>query len=58
VYLSCFSLPRLLSWYLGGMLTTHAIGSATVSPIVYCSFIFRVVDFITDDLKIKIKKLL
>jgi len=27
------------------MLTTHAVGSATMPPIVYCLFVFRVVDF-------------
>jgi len=37
------------------MLTTHAVGSATAPPIVYCSFVFRVVDFIIDDLKKKKK---
>jgi len=31
------------------MLTTHAIGSATVPPIASCSFVFRVVGFIIDD---------
>jgi len=40
------------------MLTTHATGSATTPPIVFCSFVFRVVDFITDDLKINIQGLL
>jgi len=38
---------------LGGMLTTHAAGSATVPPIASCSFVFRVVGFIIDDLKKK-----
>jgi len=27
----------------------YATGSATVSLIVFCSFVFRIVDFITDD---------
>jgi len=35
------------------MLTTHAAGSATVLPIASCSFVFRVVGFIIDDLKKK-----
>jgi len=35
------------------MLTTHAAGSATVPPIASCSFVFRVVGFIVDDLKKK-----
>jgi len=45
------SLPRLLItyWYLGDMLTTHAAGSATMPPITSCSFVFKVVGFITDD---------
>jgi len=33
------------------MLTTHAAGSATAPPIVSCSFVFRVVGFIINDLK-------
>jgi len=33
------------------MLTTHAAGSATAPPIASCSFVFRVVGFIIDDLK-------
>ena len=36
------------------MLTTHAAGSATVPPIVSCSFVFRVVGFIIDNSKKKI----
>jgi len=49
------SLPRLLTicWYLEGMLTTHAAGSATAPLIASCSFVFRVVGFIIDDLKKK-----
>jgi len=39
------------------MLTTHAAGSATVLPIASCSFVFRVVGFIIDDLKKKKKTL-
>ena len=35
------------------MLTIHAAGSATVPPIVSCSFVFRVVGFIIDDSKKK-----
>jgi len=35
------------------MLTTHATESATVLLIVSCSFVFRVVGFIIDDLKKK-----
>jgi len=35
------------------MLTTHATGSATVFLIASCSFVFRVVGFIIDDLKKK-----
>jgi len=35
------------------MLTTHAAGSATVLLIASCSFVFRVVGFIIDDLKKK-----
>jgi len=31
------------------MLITHAVGFAITSPIVYCLFVFRVVDFIIDD---------
>jgi len=33
------------------MLITYAIGSATATPIASCSFVFRVVGFIIDDLK-------
>jgi len=33
------------------MLTTHAAGSATMPLIASCSFVFRVVGFIIDDLK-------
>ena len=46
-------MTRLLTtcWYLEGMLTTHTAGSATMPPIVSCSFVFRVVGFIIDDLK-------
>jgi len=35
------------------MLTTHAAGSATAPLIASCSFVFRVVGFIIDDLKKK-----
>jgi len=38
---------------LGGILITHAAGSATVPLIVFYSFVFRVVGFIIDDLKKK-----
>jgi len=31
------------------MLTTYAARFATVSPIAFCSFVFRVVSFIIDD---------
>jgi len=41
---------------LGGILTTHAAGSATMPLIAFCSFLFRVVSFIIDDLKKKKKK--
>jgi len=40
------------------MLTTHAVGSATAPLIVYCSFVFRVVDFIIDDFFLKKKGLI
>jgi len=36
---------------LGGILTTYTAGSATAPPIASCSFVFRVVGFIIDDLK-------
>ena len=50
---SYFLLPRLLTtcWYLGGMLITHVIGSATILSIVSCLFVYRVVSFIINDLK-------
>jgi len=38
------------------MLTTYAAGSATMLPIASCSFVFRVVGFIINDLKKKKKK--
>jgi len=37
------------------MLTTHAIGSATMPLIASCLFVFRVVGFIIDDLEKKKK---
>jgi len=37
------------------MLITHAAGSAIAPPIASCSFVFRVVGFIIDDLKKKKK---
>jgi len=33
------------------MLTTLAAGSATAPPIASCSFVFRVVGFVINDLK-------
>jgi len=36
---------------MGDMVTTHVAGSTTMPPIVSCSFVFRVVGFIIDDLK-------
>jgi len=39
------------------MLTTHAAGSVTALLIASCSFVFRVVGFIIDDLKKKKKRL-
>jgi len=33
------------------MLVTHTIGFTTMPPIVFCSFVFRVVGFIIDDFK-------
>jgi len=46
-----FLLPRLLTacWYLEGMLTIHATGSATAPLIANCSFAIRVVGFIIND---------
>jgi len=38
------------------MLTTYAAGSATASPIASCSFVFRVVGLIIDDLKKRKKR--
>jgi len=38
------------------MLITYAAGSATMPPIASCSFVFRVIGFIIDDLKKKKKE--
>ena len=42
-------LALLFSCCCGHGFQTHAAGSAIAPPTVFCSFVFRVVDFITDD---------